>query len=46
MGASSYTYAETTLTQSLLDWTAARVRALAFMGGVPAQLVSCFANID
>jgi transposase len=39
MGASNYTYAEATLTQSLPDWIGAHVRALAFMGGVPAQLV-------
>jgi transposase len=38
MGASNYTYAEATLTQSLPDWIGAPVRALAFMGGVPAQL--------
>ena len=28
-----------TLTQTLPDWIGAHVRALAFMGGVPAQLV-------
>ena len=28
-----------TLTQTLPDWIGALVRALAFMGGVPAQLV-------
>jgi len=39
MGASNYTYAEATATQSLPDWIGAHVRALAFMGGVPAQLV-------
>jgi transposase len=39
MGASNYTYAEATLAQSLPDWIGAHVRALAFMGGVPAQLV-------
>jgi transposase len=36
MGASNYTYAEATWTQSLPDWIGAHVRALAFMGGVPA----------
>jgi transposase len=36
---SDYTYAEATVTQSLPDWIGAHVRALAFMGGVPAQLV-------
>ncbi len=39
MGASNYTYAEATWTQTLPDWIGAQVRALAFMGGVPAQLV-------
>src|SRR4051794_25992924 len=39
LGAFSYTYAEATWTQSLLDWIGAHTRALAFMGGVPAQLV-------
>ena len=39
MGASSYTYAETTWTQTLPDWIGSHTRALAFFGGVPAQLV-------
>lgn len=39
MGASSYTYAEATWTQSLPDWIGSHTRTLAFMGGVPAQLV-------
>ena len=39
MGASSYTYAEATWTQSLPDWIGSHVRALAFMDGVPRQLV-------
>ncbi|HEU0218130.1 MAG TPA: IS21 family transposase [Stellaceae bacterium] len=39
LGASNYTYAEATLTQRLPDWIGAHVRALAFIGGVPAQLV-------
>jgi transposase len=39
MGASNYTYVEATWTQTLPDWIGAHVRALAFMGGVPAQLV-------
>ncbi len=39
LGASNYTYAEASWTQSLSDWIRAHVRALAFMGGVPAQLV-------
>jgi transposase len=40
MGASSYTYAELRRTQTLPDWIGSHVRALAFMGGVLAQLVS------
>ena len=40
LGASSYTYAEATWTQSLPDWIAAHVNMLAFMGGVPRQIVS------
>jgi transposase len=39
MGASSYTYAEASWTQRLPDWIGSHVRALTFMGGVPAQLV-------
>ena len=39
LGASSYTYAEATWTQSLPDWIGAHVRALAFLGGVPRQIV-------
>src|SRR5229473_1188362 len=39
MGASSYTYVEASWTQTLPDWIGSHVRALAFMGGVPAQLV-------
>src|SRR6266851_5653808 len=33
MGASSYTYAEASWTQTLPDWIGSHVRALAFMGG-------------
>jgi transposase len=40
LGASSYTYAEATWTQSLPDWIGAHVRMLAFFGGSPEQLVS------
>jgi len=40
LGASSYTYAEASWTQGLADWTGAHVRAFAFFGGVPRQLVS------
>ena len=39
LGASSYTWAEATWTQTLPDWIGSHVRALAFFGGVPAQLV-------
>ena len=40
LGASSYTYAEATWTQSLPDWIGAHVNMLAFIGGVPRQIVS------
>jgi transposase len=40
LGASSYIYAEATWTQSLPDWIAAHVNMLAFIGGVPRQIVS------
>lgn len=39
LGASNYTYAEATLTQGLSDWIGSHVRALEFLGGVPAILV-------
>lgn len=39
LGASSYTYAEATLTEQLPDWIGAHVRALNFFGGVPELLV-------
>ena len=39
MGASNYTYAEATWTQTLPDWIGSHVRAMAFFGGVPSQLV-------
>jgi len=39
LGASNYTYAEATWTQTLPDWIGAQVRALAFLGGVPRQIV-------
>ena len=35
LGASSYTYADATWSQSLPDWLASHSRALAFFGGVP-----------
>ena len=34
LGASSYTFAEATWTQSLPDWVASHVRAFGFLGGV------------
>jgi transposase len=40
LGASNYTYAEATFTQSLPDWIASHVRAFAFFGGVARQIVS------
>ena len=40
LGASNYTYAEATWTQSLPDWIASHVRAFSFFGGVTAQVVS------
>lgn len=39
LGASSYTYAEATWTQGLPNWIGSHCRALAFFGGVPAQIV-------
>ena len=35
LGASSYTFAEATWTQTLPDWTASHVRASEFYGGCP-----------
>ena len=40
LGASSYTYAEATRTQSLTDWCSSHEHAFTFFGGVPAQIVS------
>ena len=39
LGASSYTYAEATWSQSLPDWIASHQRALRFYGGVPQLLI-------
>lgn len=39
LGASSYTYCEATLSQSLPDWIGSHVRAFAFFGGLPNILV-------
>ena len=38
-GASNYTYAEATWTQTLPDWIGSHVRAFQFFGGVPVALV-------
>ena len=40
LGASSYTYAEATWTQRLPDWIGSHTRTFAFIGGVPAMVVS------
>lgn len=39
MGASSYTYAEATWSQSLPDWVGSHVRCFEFLGGLPAAVV-------
>src|SRR5690606_2301702 len=39
LGASNYTYAEATASQSLPDWLHSHVRAFEFFGGVPELLV-------
>ena len=39
-GASNYTYAEATWTQGLSDWIGSHTRAFAFIGSVPAMVVS------
>lgn len=39
MGASNYSYAEATRTQTLPDWIGAHVRTFAFLGGVPEIVV-------
>jgi transposase len=40
LGASSYTFAEASFTQSLADWIGSHTRAFTFYGGVPAMVVS------
>jgi transposase len=40
LGASSYTFAEASWTQSLPDWIASHGRAFGFFGGVTVQIVS------
>ncbi|MBM7422623.1 transposase [Spongiibacter marinus] len=39
LGASNYTYAEATFSQSLPDWLGSHTRMLAFFGGCPAMIV-------
>ncbi len=39
LGASNYTYAEATLSQSLPDWLGSHVRAFEYFGGIPAIVV-------
>ena len=39
LGASSFTYAEATWTQSLPDWIGSHVRTFEYLGGVPNSLV-------
>jgi transposase len=39
LGASNFTYAEATWTQTLPDWIGAQVRALSYFGGVPQIIV-------
>lgn len=39
LGASNYTYAEATWSQSLPDWIGSHVRALDYIGGVPEVLI-------
>jgi transposase len=40
LGASNYTYAEATFTQSLPDWIGSHVRAFTYLGGTARQTVS------
>ena len=39
LGASSYTFAEATLSQNLPDWLGSHARAFAFFGGVPELVI-------
>ena len=39
LGASNYTFAEATLTQSLPDWIGSHIRCFAFLGGAPRLVV-------
>ena len=40
LGCSNYTFAEATWTQKIPDWLGSHVRALDYIGGVPAAIVS------
>jgi transposase len=40
LGASSFTFAEATASQTLPDWIGSHTRAFAYFGGVPAMVVS------
>ena len=44
LGASNYTYAEATWTQTLPDWIEAHVRMFRFFGGVPRLVVSDYVS--
>jgi transposase len=39
LGASSYTYAEATLDEQLINWLSAHMRAFEFLGGVPTLII-------
>ena len=39
MGASNYTYAEATWSQSLVDWTGSHIRTFSFLGSLPKCVV-------
>lgn len=39
LGASNYTFADATLTQTLPDWIGSHIRCFAFLGGVPRVVV-------
>lgn len=39
LGASNYTYAEATRTQTVADWVMSHVRALEYFGGAPCAIV-------
>jgi transposase len=40
LGASNYTYAEATWSQSLQDWLLSHMRTFEFFGGVPEMVVA------